>query len=32
MEKKYPIFDMNIREYLVNTGVNKNIIKTLNDK
>lgn len=32
MEKKYPIFDMNIREYLGNTGVNKNIIKTLYDK
>lgn len=32
MEKQYPIFDMNIREYLGNTGVNKNIIKTLHDK
>lgn len=32
IEKKYPIFDMNIREYLGNTGVNKNIIKTLYDK
>lgn len=32
MEKRYPIFDMNIREYLGNTGVNKNIIKTLYDK
>jgi|AKZA01.1.fsa_nt_gi AIPR protein. len=32
IEKQYPIFDMNIREYLGNTGVNKNIIATLLDK
>lgn len=32
IEKQYPIFDMNIREYLGNTGVNKNIIKTLLDE
>ena len=27
----YPIFDKNIREYLGNTGVNKNIYNTLMD-
>ena len=32
LEKNYPIFDMNIREFLGNTGVNKNIYKTLIDK
>lgn len=32
LEKNYPIFDMNIREYLGNTGVNKNIYNTLLDK
>ena len=32
IEKQYPIFDKNIREYLGNTGVNKNIVKTLMDK
>lgn len=32
LEKQYPIFDKNIREYLGNTGVNKDIIKTLSDK
>lgn len=31
IEKGYPIFDMNIREYLGNKGVNKNIYKTLLD-
>lgn len=31
LEKNYPIFDMNIREYLGNTGVNKNIYSTLLD-
>lgn len=30
-ERNYPIFDMNIREYLGNTGVNKNIYNTLMD-
>lgn len=29
IERQYPIFDKNIREYLGNTGVNKNIIATL---
>lgn len=29
IEKGYPIFDMNIREYLGNKGVNKNIYLTL---
>ncbi len=32
LEKNYPIFDMNIREFLGNTGVNKNIYNTLIDK
>lgn len=32
LEKNYPIFDMNIREFLGNTGVNKNIYKTLIDR
>ena len=31
IEKGYSIFDMNIREYLGNKGVNKNIYKTLLD-
>lgn len=31
IEKGYPIFDMNIREYLGNKGVNKNIYTTLLD-
>lgn len=31
IEKGYPIFDMNIREYLGNKGINKNIYKTLMD-
>lgn len=31
LEKGYPIFDMNIREYLGNKGVNKNIYTTLLD-
>lgn len=31
IEKRYPIFDMNIREYLGNKGVNKNIYQTLLD-
>lgn len=31
IEKGYPIFDMNIREYLGNKGVNKNIYLTLLD-
>ena len=31
IEKGYPIFDMNIREYLGNRGVNKNIYTTLLD-
>lgn len=31
IEKGYPIFDMNIREYLGNKGVNKNIYRTLLD-
>lgn len=31
IEKGYPIFDMNIREYLGNRGINKNIYKTLMD-
>ena len=31
IEKGYPIFDMNIREYLGNRGVNKNIYATLLD-
>lgn len=30
-ERNYPIFDMNIREYLGNTGVNKSIYNTLMD-
>ena len=30
-EKGYPIFDKNIREYLGNKGVNKNIFRTLKD-
>lgn len=29
LEKGYPIFDMNIREYLGNKGINKNIYTTL---
>ncbi len=29
IEKRYPIFDKNIREYLGNKGVNKNIYQTL---
>ena len=32
LEKNYPIFDMNIREYLGNRGVNKKIYETLLDK
>ncbi|OQB14301.1 MAG: AIPR protein [Firmicutes bacterium ADurb.Bin193] len=32
LEKNYPIFDMNIREYLGNKGVNKKIYETLLDK
>ena len=32
IEKGYPIFDKNIREYLGNRGVNKSIYKTLLDK
>lgn len=32
IEKGYPIFDMNIREYLGNKGVNKNIYMTLLDE
>lgn len=31
LEKNYPIFDKNIREYLGNKGVNKNIYQTLLD-
>lgn len=31
IEKNYPIFDMNIREYLGNKGVNKKIYETLLD-
>ena len=31
IEKRYPIFDKNIREYLGNKGVNKGIYKTLQD-
>lgn len=31
LEKNYPLFDKNIREYLGNKGVNKNIYKTLLD-
>ena len=31
IEKHYPIFDKNIREYLGNTGVNKGIYRTLQD-
>ncbi len=31
IEKGYPIFDMNIREYLGNRGINKKIYKTLLD-
>ena len=31
IERGYPIFDMNIREYLGNKGVNKNIYMTLLD-
>ena len=31
LEKNYPIFDMNIREYLGNRGVNKKIYETLLD-
>ena len=31
IEKGYPLFDMNIREYLGNKGVNKNIYTTLLD-
>lgn len=31
VEKGYSIFDMNIREYLGNRGINKNIYKTLLD-
>ena len=30
-EKQYPIFDANIREYLGNTGINKNMYNTLMD-
>lgn len=32
IEHNYPIFDMNIREYLGNKGVNKKIYETLLDK
>lgn len=32
LEKNYPIFDMNIREFLGSTGVNKNIYNTLIDE
>lgn len=31
IEKHYPIFDKNIREYLGNKGINKGIYKTLQD-
>ena len=31
-EKNYPLFEKNIREYLGNSGVNKNIYRTLKDK
>ena len=31
LEKNYPLFDKNIRDYLGNKGVNKNIYKTLLD-
>lgn len=31
IEKGYPLFDMNIREYLGNKGINKNIYTTLLD-
>jgi len=30
-EKEYPLFDMNIREYLGKTGINKKIYDTLHD-
>ena len=32
LEKNYPIFDMNIREYLGNKGINKAIYETLLDE
>lgn len=32
IEKGYPIFDKNIREYLGNKGVNKSIYQTLLDE
>ena len=32
LEKQYPIFDKNIREYIVSTCVNKKIIDTLTNK
>ena len=32
LDKDYPIFDMNIREYLGNKGINKKIYETLLDK
>ncbi|MDD6703098.1 MAG: AIPR family protein [Clostridiaceae bacterium] len=32
IEKSYPIFDKNIREYLGNTGINTGIYQTLHDK
>lgn len=32
LENSYPIFDKNIREYLGNKGINKNIYKTLLNK
>lgn len=32
IEKNYPVFDKNIREYLGNRGVNKNMYATLLDK
>lgn len=31
LERQYPIFDKNIREYLGNRGINKRIYETLND-
>lgn len=32
LEKQYPIFDKNIREYLENKGINKGIYNTLQDE
>lgn len=31
-EKQYPLFESNIREYLGNKGINKNILSTLQDQ